>query len=282
MSEPTIKPVNLSAQFSYRAAGNPDSTLPGSAISNSFPGLECDFRNVWRRIFAGIVLHESDNYVVEIEDEAYNNLKGRRLLFIEEVSTVVKIHGPNRPNSDVDLGFTVLEWSNVLAAKLTTPGREMVCYFSQDNAGTPIVLDAVLSADDKLKQLRDSAIKQTLRLRPLFAQVTQDALTVRLPVIDRSLVQPGELTQSLCSPWQNDYRECACYYWAASRPDFVNKDLGPDGRSRGQNWMMKDREKQLKEYIPDDFTDSRLITYDELFLNWQKILRFQVEGKDYE
>ena len=40
------------------------------------------------------------------------------------------------------------------------------------------------------------------------------------------LPQPGELTQGLCSPWQNDYRECACYYWAASRPDYVNVVAG--------------------------------------------------------
>src|SRR3712207_8764033 len=43
-----------------------------------------------------------------------------------------------------------------------------------------------------------------------------------LPLIDESIAGPGELTQSLCSPWQNDYRECGCYYWAASRPDYVN------------------------------------------------------------
>ena len=60
--------------------------------------------------------------------------------------------------------------------------------------------------------------------------VTAD-LTVR-PLLDeaviaREAVEPGELTQSLCSPWQNDYRECGCYYWAASRPDYVNVYLLP-------------------------------------------------------
>jgi hypothetical protein len=133
-----------------------------------------------------------------------------------------------------------------------------------------------------LKKLRNEAVQQTLRIRKLFAKATGDAISAYLPVIDRQLLQPGELTQSLCSPWQNDYRECACYYWAASRPDFVNVEPGPDGLSRGQNWMMKDREKQPKNYLPDDRTDSRLYTYEELFLNWQKLLRFQIGGKDYE
>jgi hypothetical protein len=165
-----------------------------------------------------------------------------RLLFIEETPTLVQVHGPNIPAADVALGFSTLEWSNALAATLTTPGHAMPCYFSKDTSGAPIVLDAVLTPDEQLKKLRAEAVQQTLRIRGLFAKSTGDAVSAYLPVIDRQLLQPGELTQSLCSPWQNDYRECACYYWAASRPDFVNVEPGPDGLSSGQNWMMKDRE----------------------------------------
>jgi len=71
------------------------------------------------------------------------------------------------------------------------------------------------------------------------------------------LVKPGEMTQGLCSPWQKDYRECACYYWAASRPDFVNVEPGADGLAHGDNWMMKER---TGEHLPDDRADSRLIS----------------------
>jgi len=31
----------------------------------------------------------------------------------------------------------------------------------------------------------------------------------------------GELTQSLCSPWMHDFRDCACTYWASNHPDIV-------------------------------------------------------------
>ncbi len=48
-----IDPANRTAQLQYRAAGNPPSTQPHSAISNCYPGLEFDFRNVWRRMFEG-------------------------------------------------------------------------------------------------------------------------------------------------------------------------------------------------------------------------------------
>ena len=30
-----------------------------------------------------------------------------------------------------------------------------------------------------------------------------------------AVYRPGELTQSLCSPWQHDFRDCGCFYWAS-------------------------------------------------------------------
>ena len=73
--------------------------------------------------------------------------------------------------------------------------------------------------------------------------------------ISRELAMPGELTQGLCSPWQNDFRECSCYYWASARPDFVNVEPRPDGRSTGDNWLQKER---TGTYVPDDYLDDRL------------------------
>jgi hypothetical protein len=106
-------------------------------------------------------------------------------------------------------------------------------------------------------------------------------------VIAREMAAPGDLTQSLCSPWQNDYRECDCFYWAASRPDFVNVAPGDDGKSMGNNWMEKNRENSgPKKYITDTFDERRkkhvraLINYQELFAAWEQHLRFIIGGKD--
>jgi hypothetical protein len=93
------------------------------------------------------------------------------------------------------------------------------------------------------------------------------------------LLKPGELTQSLCSPWQHDYRECSCYYWPASRPDYVNVEPTPDGVSRGDNWIASHRSG---EYILDDRKDGRLVTYIDLFTRWEDMLRFQIRGRDAE
>ena len=32
---------------------------------------------------------------------------------------------------------------------------------------------------------------------------------------------PSFLTQSLCSPWTHDFRDCACFYWASNHPDIA-------------------------------------------------------------
>src|SRR5438477_8386106 len=95
-----ITPQNKMAQLHYRAAGNPVSTLPSSAISNCFPGLEYDFKNFWRRAFVGIVLMEWDNYVIEVEDPRYAHLIHHRLLKVEDQVLVTTVSGPQIPGGD--------------------------------------------------------------------------------------------------------------------------------------------------------------------------------------
>ena len=93
------------------------------------------------------------------------------------------------------------------------------------------------------------------------------------------LIKPGEIADAwpLLTLGKRDYRECACYYWAASRPDFVNAEPGSDGLTHGDSWMSKER---TGEYIPDDRVDGRLHNYDDLFREWQTLLKFQVKGRD--
>lgn len=274
-----IDPKNLTAQLLHRAAGNPPSTLPDSAISNCYPGLEFDFRNLWRRIFEGIELHEADNYVVHGVGE-YERLKGRRLLRVADQPIVVNVAGPQSPGGDpVPLtsgtnpqGVWAMEWSNVLAKVLhENAGKLVTCEFTVEQAPLPVGFKDASGQPRKLEAVQ-------LRIRPLFAR-SELALS-NLPVIEESLVKPGELTQSLCSPWQNDYRECACYYWASSRPDYVNTAMDDQGVSVGNNWMSLHREP--KEYVLDNREDSRLVTYDDLFQDWQGKLRVIIGGKDGE
>jgi hypothetical protein len=258
----TIKPRNLMAQVLHRSVGNPVNTLPISAISNCFPGLEFDFKVFWRRAFVGIVLLEWDNYVIETDDNL-THLQHHRLLRIEGRDVVTTVSGPQIPSGQtVALSGPAIcmEWSNALAFVMQRQGQKVRCEFTIDEANDPVPIPA----DGKLLPIE-------LTVRKMFDGDTA------APALD--LLNPGEMTQGLCSPWQHDYRECACYYWPATRPDYVNVVPTSEGISTGDNWMSKER---TGEYVLDDRKDSRLLSYDDLFIEWEKLLLFQVKGRDAE
>lgn len=266
--EPDFLPVNLAAQLHYLGAGNPPTTHPSSAISNAYPGLEMDFRNIWKHIFVGIELHESNNLVVATAPDhplLTPLTNAYRLIKVNDQAVTAVVKGPAAKGKSFQdsFGETVLplEWSNALALVLQAPEPRVQCLFQ--------------SLDDPTMTLEFS-----LERRSFFDHEPQGG-TVPRAVISRALAAPGELTQSLCSPWQNDYRECACFYWAANRPDFVNIETRPDGTADGNNWMQKDRTAATPPtYIVDDWADPRLITHIELFTDWEKLLRFVFDGKD--
>lgn len=274
MTRPT--PKNRTAkQLSHRADGNPPSSLPDSAVASCYPGLELDLRNIWRRIFVGIELHEADCYVTKVEDDALSNLLHCRLLKVDGHDMTTVLRGPRVPGGPtVDLATPAnpdaawfMEWSNSLSRVQGKAGTKVPCVFTAE----PSIIE----------RRPDWADTQTvaLELRHVFEPGT--------PVIARELAAPGDLTQSLCSPWQYDYRECACFYWAASRPDFVDVEVGADGRSAGFNWMDRRLDATApiaaREYLPDPYprtpTDPVWLTYDELFQRWEELLRFIVGGK---
>lgn len=283
-----VTPKNLTAQLFYSAAGNPVSSRPETSVGNCCPGLEFDFRAVWRRIFEGITLREYDSLVTD-QDGAHD-LRHRWLMAIElpgekkkakskarggllEAGNVIRttnfILGPAASDeegaivlttSENPYGTAPLEWSNALSRLLAGwQGKTVTLYFSREKG-------PVKRPDPEAEA---HWISRGFKVRNFFEEGTA--------VISRALADAGELTQGLCSPWQNDYRECSCYYWASARPDYVNVEPGPDGLSRGDNWFQK---KRTGSYVPDDYTDKRLVFYDDLFTAWERYLRFQVGGRD--
>jgi hypothetical protein len=275
-AEPSSAPMprnqtakELSEQLRHRAAGNPITSRPEMAIANCCPGLEVDFRAVWRRLFEGIELSEYDNYVVKTEGETQDvdgnviDLKGHRLLRVDGKAVIVTLTGPTPAGQDTTAtvrsdrnqeGVVTMEWSNCLSHLISKP--EVMCVFTKNVAEPP-------------QSLETEVVKVRLQVRKFFEPGTT--------VISEELAQAGELTQGLCSPWQNDLRECSCFYWASSRPDFVNTTIGVDGLTHGDYWFAR---KRTGEYVPDDYVDERLMSYDDLFKDWEKLLQFQIGGHD--
>ncbi|MBC9909174.1 hypothetical protein [Chitinophaga varians] len=262
------------AQLNYRSPGNPYSVIPRAAISNCFPGLESDFRNIWVNVFSGLVMSENDNYVISGKVQPGNvDVSGHRLIGINKNPTMVPAEGPVFPNGDnVPLitagnpnGAVFMEWSNLIASMGIKPGDTVQLQFTKEAATFPVLVTA---ADLKTSQYP----VYTAKMANFFA-----SKDITGGEIDPHLIDDGYLTRSLCSPWQNDYRECACYYWAATRPDYVNVEPGENGLSKGDMWLAK---KRTGEYVPDNRVDTRLLSYNDLFQNWEGELNFIVKGND--
>ncbi len=245
----TMQPANLAAQLHHRATGNPPSTLPDSAISNCFPGLEFDFRNVWRRLFIGIVLHEASGFVVSA-DAQHSALAGQFLLRVGDVRTQMPLTDGSPGDAQ-----TFIEWSNALADVVANRSDDepVLCTFGDD----PDAPQNTQTAE--------------LLVRRMF--VHSDVAGSSTAAIDEPIAPPGELTQSLCSPWQNDYQECGCFYWAASRPDYVNVEPAA-GQSSGSRWLAARTEPKTYD-VPN-------LTHEQLFQGWEALLRFVVGGRDSE
>jgi hypothetical protein len=290
-----LTPKNLSAQISHEAKGNPICSRPITSVANCCPGLEVDFRAVWRRMFQGVELREYDNLVIEVDENADtsvrhpadgslkpSDLKEHRLLRVvlparrggKEVSLMMMtpMWGPasSDPEGKVRLttgsnpdGLAPVEWSNALARVLPYEGEYVRCDFSA--AASEHQVDLREDTEDDPKNY----VSFECKVRPFFEKDTA--------VISSDLAKPGELTQGLCSPWQNDFRECSCYYWASARPDYVNVELTANGLSTGHNWMQKDHSGS---YVADDYADTRLLMYDDLFAGWESELKFQIGGRD--
>jgi hypothetical protein len=253
----SVKPTNIAAQTAYRARGNPVSTHPSAAISNFFPGLEFDLRSLFKHLFVGLELHEAGQLtaghrVVSVAPDspaaAVGIQPGDRFIAADGQQMERQIIDDSGPSP----ARAAIEFFNALADITRKAGQTVRCTVVSQQIG------AAFDVDLEVRSIFDGA------------------------ALSRDLLEAGAMTQGLCSPWQADYRECGCYYWAASRPDFINAEAGatPD-LDRGHSWMQPNRGPN-DAYLPDNAGDPNQITYSDLYRRWQDVLRFIVDGRDSE
>lgn len=218
-------------------AGNPMSTRLESGVGNCFPGLECDLRNLERRFFPFLE--------VDIQDTAIT-IVGVDVAGARASLSKADAREYARLGTDVDAGrsWHVRTLTGLFGplGRLTLDIRSLRPPSIGDGRRPPDAWTAV--------RLLTEGTEVTLDLSgPRKASMQLKGNRVRYLDDNGALAQiflPGELTQSLCSPWTHDFRDCGCYYWASNHPDIAQPPLPTPAPSdpaweNAVPWERKDR-----------------------------------------
>lgn len=240
MSE-KIFPRNLTARADRQVVGNPATTRLESGVGNCYPGLEFDQRNLDRRFFAGLVFE----FVSEDDNPNPDALRNGALLLNRELSDPELNPAFHVGNPELIAAATQLRAAlNGESGNTLSEGTWYLSALEQGGKNIPLYEDAQskvplsgLKVWRLVRSLEPGLVKIKLRRRDAPSDSNPPATSEielsgwrRVFVDSQSGVigqvyQAGELTQSLCSPWQHDFRDCACFYWASNHPDIV---LGED------------------------------------------------------
>ena len=263
--------------------GNPISTRLESGIGNCFPGLECDLRNLERRFFpcleVDVTLNEISVVAVDLAAAPAavksGYLSKRSLPVLKRIDASLRsgqtwqvdvLHG--------DLGPLGKKWRLVIAelGPVTTGTRK-----PPPDAWTAI-------------RLLPEGSKLSLTVRGAHSREAHHLVGRRARYLDdqgalAAAFMPGEMTQSLCSPWTHDFRDCGCFYWASNHPDIVKPPLPADTKA-GPEWNSAvpwERSDRSLDKPPARATDSdpTPIEMDHYAINqrWQE-LNFVLGGRE--
>jgi Ferritin-like len=212
--DPKIHPRNLTARQFQRTAGNPVTTLLESGVGNCFPGLEMDIRNLERRFFPflAVDLNGNDAIIVGVDIDGAENsdsLTAQQLAVYEKLSEDTA--NPNKPRwliRKIDGNFPPFGKRSLNLDTLGDPGQPA-------DTWTAVML---IPEGDQLKLHLSHGRER--KAATLTIAGRRQAYLDRTGALS-SFFEPGEMTQSLCSPWTHDFRDCGCFYWASNHPDIV-------------------------------------------------------------
>lgn len=270
----------------YLLVGNPISTRLESGIGNCFPGLECDLRNLERRFFPFLEMDMPD---AEIDVAS------------------VDIEGAETARRAGKIGKAALDGYRTLHAGGSWTVEKMTGTFGQLGRQTVTIADLAVNNPTSFGPRRKpidpwTAVRMltegsnvTLVLHKKHTQANAKRVTLtdkraRYLGDDGALAEmfvPGELTQSLCSPWTHDFRDCACYYWASNHPDIAMPPAPkPTPSPTDLKWRQyvdwERRDRSLDEPpTPATFRDSSNTEFQHYEINrhWQD-LNFVLEGRE--
>jgi hypothetical protein len=206
---PKMFPRNLTARAAVQVAGNPVTSRLESGVGNCFPGLEFDHRNLDRRFFPGLIFEFADSGVqlVAVDTNDPDLDQESRLVKMLTGETGIKLGEGTWFLDKISQGDKTIS--------MTQGGADL----------------GLMVAWRLIRCLEPGKVTIELKRKARQADERVPAAVVTLVGNRRTFVgangvisaayAPGELTQSLCSPWMHDFRDCACYYWASNHPDIV-------------------------------------------------------------
>ncbi len=263
MSDNPLKPMklfprNLTAHADVVVRGNPVTTRPESGVENSWPGLEFDHRNMEKAFFPGLLFE-------------YHDDRGTILREFDPKGPAAKFLKPRDIGNGIYLAFVqglLIEGHKRIDPALHTysfippaglenwrvvrdfePGPVAVALCNKRIYDSVLAnnysVDYVAGLFKKRKNRRDTDFVLLFGERAEY--VDADG------VIDTTLFPPGHLTRSMCSPWQYDFTDCGCFFWASNKPDMVASETQPlqilnfqrrdrsgDAERTPTDWILKD------------------------------------------
>lgn len=226
-------PRNATAKSHHWVTGNPVTTRPESGVDNCFPGLEFDQRNLDKRFFPGLEFELHRSAVLRSIDAETRPDLAELISPSEFVRGIVlkAINGTFGASRDGSHRFTesfqpdgaLGDWRVVHDLE---PGPVVIA-LAPLNGTQPqaVILEALetylASGNDQtvVEREGDGSLRFALLRAERAIYLNDDG------VIDPAEYRPGDLTRSLCSPWQYDFALCGCFYWASNKPDMVQKDV---------------------------------------------------------
>jgi hypothetical protein len=273
------------------------STRLESGIGNFFPGLECDLRNLERRFFPFIEVDpnydSNEVFIVAVDIQGASGANGAGALSAADLSIYQAIE------RDLSQGalwlIDKLDGDFGPLGKMTVRLRDL----NGDSFDTPQQKRRPSDAWTAIRLLKEG-VDVTLSLVRQGGGASLSLTGKRARYLDDNgalarMFAPGELTQSLCSPWTHDFRDCACYYWASNHPDVALPPLpaptddATDPRwGHDTAWERADRSLQSPPAANVDGADQdvgagsraiREMAHHEINRNWQ-LLNFVAERRE--
>jgi Ferritin-like len=299
-----IFPRNLTALAAMQVTGNPVNTRLESGVGNCYPGLEFDQRNLDRRFFPGLVFEYSSAAKRDAD------LSGAHLVEVDpsdpDLSPLSFSANPNdRPDAATqsalsaelngDTGTALREGSWFLSS-ITQQGRT-ISMDGDDGMRVWRFVRTLQPGAVSIKLVRREG--EGAAPKPIVLDGWRRTFTASATGTLSPAYAAGEMTQSLCSPWMHDFRDCACYYWASNHPDIVLSEQQPgettlpDGESDDPekantpiDWLRADRAPERTAAALGDFDLNRPAQLDHYQINqsWQDlsiVLLGREQGNEY-